>query len=91
MSSAEPTVYSKDLAIRVVWQGLGMELTFREIAKRLQIGIGTAYRLYNGYVVMGEFSPLDHSRSRPERRKLDELHELYVIWAACRKSWVVSV
>ena len=57
MSSAEPTVYGKDLAIRVVWQGLGMELTFREIAKHLQIGIGTAYRLYNRYVVTGEFSP----------------------------------
>ena len=82
MSSEEAsrtTIYGKDLAIRVVWHRLRMELMFREIAKCLQIGIVTAYRLYNQYVVTGEFSPLDCSRSRPEGRKLDELHEFYVI------------
>ena len=42
MTSAEParkTAYSRDIAIRVVWQRLGMNLSFREIARRLQIGV----------------------------------------------------
>jgi len=81
MTSAEPSrtaAYSKDIAIRVVWQRLGMDLSFRDIAKRLQIGVGTAYRLYKRYIVSGEFSAPECS-SRPDVRKLDELHELYII------------
>ena len=44
MTSAEPkrtSAYSQDIALRVVWMKLGMELTFRSIADRLQIGLGT--------------------------------------------------
>ncbi len=36
---ATKTAYSRDIAIRVVWQRLGMNLSFREIARRLQIGV----------------------------------------------------
>jgi transposase len=81
MTSAEPrrrSIYGKDIAIRVVWQRLGMDLPFRDIAKRLQIGVGSAYRLYRRYILTGEFSPSKRS-SRPSVRKLDEHHELYII------------
>ena len=43
MTSAEPartSAYSADIAVRVVWQRLGMGITCRDIAKRLQIGLG---------------------------------------------------
>lgn len=81
MTSAEPsrkTAYGRDIAVRVVWQKLGMDLSFRAIAKRLQIGVGSAYRLYRRYIETSEFSPPKRS-SRPGVRKLDELHELYII------------
>lgn len=38
--SAEPgrtTAYSSDIGWRVVWQRLGMEVTFEQIGKQLQI------------------------------------------------------
>ena len=80
MTSAEPTrktPYGKDIAIRVVWQRLGMGLSFRDIAKRLQIGVGSAHRIYQRYMQTSVFTPSDR-RKRPELRKLDELHELYI-------------
>ena len=53
-----------------------MRLSFRAIASRLQIGVGSAYRLYKRFVTTGELSPSKRA-SRPETRKLDDLHELY--------------
>lgn len=83
MSSAEPSrtsVYGADIAIRVVWQRLGMGLSFRSIAKRLQIGLGSTYRLYNRFVQTGKFTPVKTRRSaRSHTRKLDELHEIFII------------
>lgn len=81
MTSAEPSrraAYGRDMAIRVVWQKLGMNLSFRDIARRLQIGVGSAHRLYNRFIKDGEFSPPKRT-NRPGSRKLDELHELYII------------
>ena len=81
MTSAEPyrrSAYSKDIAIRIVWQKLGMDLTFRESFKHLQIGVGSAYRLYRRFIATGEFSS-PKRYSRPDARKLDEHHELYII------------
>ena len=55
-----------------------MDLTFRSIAERLQIGLGSAYRLYQRYVRTGSFAA--HKRSdRPQCRKLDEHHELLIL------------
>ena len=55
-----------------------MELTFKEIATCLQIGIGTAHRLYAQYVATGEVAP--HSQpERPDSRTVDNLHELFII------------
>lgn len=55
-----------------------MKMSFRDIAKRLQIGVGSAHRLYKKFVTTGKLSPSKRT-SRPEARKLDELHELYII------------
>lgn len=55
-----------------------MGLSFRDIAKRLQIGLGSAYRLYKRFEQTGEFEAAKRS-ARPHTRKLDELHELHII------------
>ena len=66
MTSAEPTrttAYSPDIGWRVVWQRIGMGLTFKEIATRLQIGVGTAHRVYTQYVDTGDVA----AHKQPER------------------------
>ena len=80
MTSAEPartTAYSTDIGWRVVWLRTGMGLDYKEIAVRLQIGIGTAHRIYHRYLETGEVAA--HKQPpRPDSRKLDEHHELCV-------------
>ena len=47
--SAEPgrtKAYSPDLRWRVVWQRIAMDLTYRDIAERLSISVGTAYNIF---------------------------------------------
>lgn len=78
LEPARTKPYSSDIAWRVVWQRIGMGMSFREIASRLQIGVGTAHRLYKRFEESGEVSPKKRG-SRPESRKLDDLHELYVL------------
>lgn len=81
MTSAEPrrtSAYSQDIALRVVWMRLGMDLTFRSIADRLQIGLGSAYRLYQRYVRTGNFTARKRS-DRPRCRKLDGHYELLIL------------
>jgi len=81
MTSAEPkrtAAYSHDIALRVVWMRLGMDLTFRSIADRLQIGLGSAYRLYQCYVRTGTFNARKRS-DRPQCRKLNGHHELLIL------------
>lgn len=56
-----------------------MGLSFKLIAKRLEIGIGTAHRLYRRFISTGDFKPCSRQSTRPEARKLDELHEIYII------------
>ena len=81
MTSAEPekrSAYSKDIALRVVWMRLGMNLSFRSIAYRLQIGLGSAYRLYQRFERTGSFLAPKRS-DRPQCKKLDEQHELFIL------------
>lgn len=81
MTSAEPyrtVAYSADIRWRVVWQRAGMRLTYKEIATRLQIGTATAYRLFQRYLATGSVEPRAQPL-RPHCRKLDNLHELYII------------
>ena len=82
-TSAEPgrkTAYSQDIGWRVVWQKAGMGLTFRQIASRLQIATGTAHRIFKRFHDTGDISPSKHhGRRRTTSRKLDDLHELYIL------------
>ena len=58
-TSAEPartTAYSPDIGWRVVWQRLGMDLTFKQIAERLQIAVGTAHRIFKRFMDTGDVS-----------------------------------
>ena len=85
MTSAEPSrtsAYSTDIGWRVVWQRIGMGLTYKEIAYRLQIAVGTAHRLFQMYESTGDVAPLKRAE-RYELRKLDNLHEIYIIGLIC--------
>ena len=47
--SAEPgrkAPYSDDTRWRVVWQRAGMQLSFRQVAKNLNISVGTVYNIF---------------------------------------------
>ena len=80
--SAEPgcTVgYSRDIGW-VIWQKVGMGLTFRQVAFRLQIAVSTAHRIFVRFRDTGDLSPRKHNGKRhTSNRKLDELHELYLL------------
>ena len=76
--SAEPgrkTGYSADIGWRVVWRRLGMEMSFRDISKHLQIAVSTAYR--KRFEQTGSVVPIGIK----ERSycKLDEHHQLLII------------
>ena len=92
-SSAEPArtaAYSPDIGWRVVWQRAGMGLSFRDIAIRLQIGLGTAHRLYTKFEETGEVAPIKPG-PRSDVRKLDDLHELYIIGLLAENpAWPIS-
>ena len=81
MNSAKPartTAWVPDIGWRVVWQRIRMGLAFKEIAIPLQIGVGTAHRLYAKYVDTGDIVP-KMQPARPDARKVDNLHKLYII------------
>ena len=84
-TSIEPgrtKAYSSDIGWRIIWQRTGMGFTFREIAERLHISVGTAHRIYARFVYTGDVAPCDRAK-RPESRKLDEYHELFIIALIC--------
>ena len=57
-----------------------MGLTYRQIASRLQIGTGTAHRILQRFRDTGDVSPSKrHGQLRPTCRKLDDLHEIYIL------------
>ena len=80
MASAEPgrkSGYSRDIVWRVVWQKVGMGLTFREIAERLQIAVGTAHRIFRKFQETGDIAQPKHKRQGIQ--KLDHLQETYIL------------
>ena len=83
-TSAEPsrtTAYSPDIGWKIVWQKLGMDLTFRQIAERLQIAVGTAHRIFERFLDTGDVSPIMcKGKARPNLRKLDQYDELYILY-----------
>ena len=81
MSSAEPAktvVYSLDIGWSVVWLRMSCDMSYRSIAKRLQIGIGTAHKIISRFVDTGDVQA-GAVHSRPECRKLNDLHETYIL------------
>ena len=70
--------YSKDIGWRVVWKRIGLEMKFKDISKELNIAASTAHKIYHRFEQTGSVSATPPG-SRPDCRKLDELHELFVI------------
>ena len=57
--SAEPgrkAAYSPDIRWRVIWQCLGMGLSFRDIADHLNIATSTAFAAFKRFEETGEVS-----------------------------------
>lgn len=100
ISSAEPgriKAYSNDLRWRIVYQRIGMQLTFREISTNLNIAESTAHRIL-AFQLTGGIEPIQ-TEHRYELRTLDEESELFVIGAelsnpimflreVCQQLWV---
>ena len=81
MTSIEPlrtTGYSPDIGWRVAWQRLSQESHYKDIPKRLQIAVGTAHRIFKRFERSGDVAPLKRSL-RPDKRKPNDHHELYII------------
>ena len=79
--SAEPArkkAYSVDLQWWVVYQRVGMNLTYTQIAKKMSIASSTAQRVYKQFESEWDVDPVARS-SRPELRTLDEQAEVIVI------------
>ena len=78
--SAEPgrkAPYSNDLCWRIVWQKAGMELSFRHIARDLNISISTSHSVYKKFQETGDVSP--KIPDGEGKRILTEQQELLVI------------
>ena len=79
--SAEPgrkAPYSSDLRWRVVWQRLGMELSFRKIADNRCLSLGTVHKHFKRFQLTGKVAPAKVS-SRESTRALSERDELTVV------------
>ena len=76
--SAEPgrtTAYSDDIRWRVIWQRLVREMSFSEIAKNLNIAMGTTHNIWSRFMLTGDVSAKKQP-PRYKRRKLNEYEEL---------------
>ena len=61
-----------------MWQRIGMGLSFRHIASRLNISVGTAFNIFNRFEQTGDIHA-KRVRKRPQCCKLDGHHQLYII------------
>ena len=78
--SAEPgrkAPYSNDLRWRVVWQRVGMEHTFREIANNLCLSLGTVHNHFKRFQTTGEVAPTVCNRD--STRMLSPHDELIIV------------
>ena len=81
MTSAEPgrkAPYSCVIRWRVVWQRVGMELSFQTIAKNLNIAASTVHAHYKLFEATGDISPATQP-ARESTRKLSGRDELHII------------
>ena len=79
--SAEPSrrrAYTPDIGWRVVWNRIGLDMTFGDIGRRLQIAPSTAHRLYKRFLRTDDVVP-QQPGSRAQSRVLDENHEMILI------------
>ena len=84
--SGRKAPYSKDIAWRVVWQRIAMELPFRKIAKNLNLSLGTVHNMYKRFEQTG-----DVQRNKPLRREylraLNGQQELLLISLILRRKY----
>ena len=81
MTSAEPgrkAPYSSDIRWRVVWQRIGMELPFRDIARNLCLSLGTVHNHFKRFEATGNVEPLSLS-TRDSIRSLNDQQELIIV------------
>ena len=88
MTSAEPkrtAPYSQDIGWRIVWQRLGMNYSFRQIATctRLMISVGTAHRILKRFEATGDVSPVQRS----VRQSCRKLWMNYMNCMSCVSFW----
>lgn len=79
--SAEPdrkSPYHADVCWRVIYQRIGMNLTYFEIASNLNIAVSTAYRIFRIFNLTGEVCRVTHQQ-RSATKKLNMQEELFVI------------
>ena len=79
-TTAEPgrcRPYDKDLRWRIVYQRIGMNLTFNKIASNLNVSTATAQRVYALFENTGHVDP--KSADRRATRCYDEHQELHII------------
>ena len=79
--SAEPgrkTAYSDDLRWRIVWQRIAQEKSYRDIAKNLNISVGTVHNIWQKFEATGDISK-EVPRERERERVLDEYHEILIL------------
>ena len=77
--SAEPgrkAPYSRDIRWRVVWQRIGMELEFRDIAKNLCLSVGTVHDHFKRFEDTGDVLPIPIQGGK---RILNDNQELLLI------------
>ena len=84
MVSAEPgrkRPYDRDLRWRIVYQRIGMGLSFIKIANNLNIAVSTAHRTYQLFELTGDVSAANRHEKRynTRQRKMGHQEELFVI------------
>ena len=78
--SAEPgrkAAYSNDLHWQIVWQRIGMELTYRRIAKNLSLSLGTVHNVNRNFKETCEVAPAEADYQ--DRGVLNSHQQLIVI------------
>ena len=54
MTSAEPSRKAADLRWRMIWQRIGMELSYQSIAANLNVALGTVYHTNRLFMETGD-------------------------------------
>ena len=71
--------YSNDIRWRMVWQRLSKNLTFSEIAERLNVSLSTVHRVYTRFTETTTVEPLSRKTPRLQTRILGTNLESFVV------------